>query len=598
MRGIDLCHAFFNAWIYAAARVRVTFIIIKNGGKKMKNKRRREMCSTAMKKILGAVLALSILSGCLPIMASAAIVDSGTCGSWEDQSSITWTLDDEGTLIISGMGDMGYFSDNLDDYKQEIHSVIIEAGITALNSWCFAGWGSLQKITIPASIESIGGSAFEECSSLMDIQVSPSNKNFTSEDGVLFNKDKTELIQYCAGKGQTSYTVPSGVIKIGYMAFFGCVNLSALVIPSSVSEIGDFSYGWFEYGQYFNDGKGFIGYPCTIYGAENSAAEAYINKCNEDGRSKITLVSYKTENGKSVITGCTPYKNGSEGITVLDELEGCDVSAVKDNVFENCGELKNVYYSSSEEKWDTIDFGVNNDNIKNASLIYNSVSSFFIKNYNGFQYMENDDKITILSCPEEETLRIPSDIDGIRVTAIGERGEDGLGQLIRRVKHITIPKTVTFIRQNTFYYCDTLIDVNYNGTEGQWMSIDIGEHNDALKNAVIHYRNVSGGGYSFTTAEITKAENDMEYIFDVNAADKYEGCIVYAALYDENHRLLRISAIPLDTENKTKVSIDKEETGSIVKLFIWADTQLPVIETKEFNVGDKEPLVGIVIPVM
>ena len=94
------------------------------------------------------------------------------------------------------------------------------------------------SITIPNSVTSIGDAAFSFCSGLITINVDVDNANYSSSDGVLFNKDKTTIICYPGGK-QDGYTIPSSVTSIGNGAFMNCSSLTSVTIPSSITLIGD-----------------------------------------------------------------------------------------------------------------------------------------------------------------------------------------------------------------------------------------------------------------------------------------------------------------------------------------------------------------------
>ena len=122
-------------------------------------------------------------------------------------------------------------------------SVTIPDGVTSVGSYAFYNCGKLNSVTIPDSVTSIGDSAFASCGSLTSIAVSPANPAFCSEDGVLFNKNKTTLIQYPAQKNNRFYTIPSTVVTIGAQAFRGVANLREIVIPASVTDIGDYAFG-------------------------------------------------------------------------------------------------------------------------------------------------------------------------------------------------------------------------------------------------------------------------------------------------------------------------------------------------------------------
>jgi hypothetical protein len=97
----------------------------------------------------------------------------------------------------------------------------------------------LTSIVIPNSVTSIGYRVFIECTNLTSITVDNANANYSSLDGVLFNKNKTTLILFPGGKGGSYTTIPNSVTSIGGYAFIGCTNLTSVVIPNSVTSIGD-----------------------------------------------------------------------------------------------------------------------------------------------------------------------------------------------------------------------------------------------------------------------------------------------------------------------------------------------------------------------
>jgi len=117
----------------------------------------------------------------------------------------------------------------------------IPNSVTSIGSSAFAGCRSLISLLIPNSVTSIGSSAFAGCTSLISIDVESNNMNYTSENGVLFNKSKTTLICYPAAKSNTFYTIPNSVIQIMQAAFYYCFNLSSIIIPNSVSVIANSS---------------------------------------------------------------------------------------------------------------------------------------------------------------------------------------------------------------------------------------------------------------------------------------------------------------------------------------------------------------------
>ena len=159
---------------------------------------------------------------------TADIVVSGTCGIYGD--NLTWTLDSEGTLTISGKGEMDNSSDvPWDSYSDDIVSVVIEDGVTSIGKWAFYFCDNLTSITIPNSVTSIGYSVFGYCESLTSIIL---------PDGVTSIGDSA--FYWC--DNLTSITIPDSVTSIGDSAFMHCESLTSITIPDSVTSIGDSAF--------------------------------------------------------------------------------------------------------------------------------------------------------------------------------------------------------------------------------------------------------------------------------------------------------------------------------------------------------------------
>jgi hypothetical protein len=130
-------------------------------------------------------------------------------------------------------------SDSAFEKCTSLESITIPSSVTSIGNNAFRNCSNLESITIPSSVTTIGNYAFMGCSRLQSINVSSDNNNYSSVDGVLFNKNITTLI--CFPGRKTSITIPNTVTSISNYAFYQS-SLESISIPSSVTSIGLYAF--------------------------------------------------------------------------------------------------------------------------------------------------------------------------------------------------------------------------------------------------------------------------------------------------------------------------------------------------------------------
>ncbi|MBQ7740229.1 MAG: leucine-rich repeat protein [Eubacterium sp.] len=262
-------------------------------------------------------------------------------------------------------------------------SYSIPSSVTEISDYAFYGCSELESISIPENVSYIGSSSFNNCSGLTSITVSSSNAYFSSQDGVLFNKNSTKLILYPIGKSETSYSIPSSVTSINYSAFNNCSVLTSITIPNGVKSIGASA---------FENCTGLASITIPD-GATSIGSNAFYNtayyKDNNNWTDNVLYIGNHLINANTSLNGDFVIKEscvsiaanalfGRSGLTSITIPNG--VKSIGESAFYNCTGLIKITIPATTQRLGSSAFsGCNNLNeitIKSGGIdIYDSSST-------------------------------------------------------------------------------------------------------------------------------------------------------------------------------------------------------------------------------
>ncbi len=414
----------------------------------------------------------------------------------------------------------------------------------------FSATKYLNTITLGAGVESLGEDVFFEAYSLKNFSVSVSNNYFSSDsNGVLYNKNKTLLVQYPVGNERTSYTIPTGVKSIGYGAFAGCeyltkltipngvedilmgafescVNLTDVTMPDSVKNVGydafmdtpfvnEMSYA-VNCGKYYEIYVGNV----LIYIVDAGITSGSYEVTVKDKTTAIAFGAFEYSLASNIILPDTFKYVGAGAFAYCDTLLTANipnsVEGIGESAFEYCMNLTEVTLGSGVKN---VSHGVFYGCESLDAINVNSANINYINDTYGALLTRDETVLVQYPVGNERTeYTVP---DGVKTIGIGAFSS------AVNLTSLTLPESLTSVGFSAFDICYNLTDVHYGGSEENWKEIEIDEYNDALLSANMTYGKESPNVVSIA---VTNLPNKLGYIFGESFS--LEGLVITATYTD------------------------------------------------------------------
>ena len=349
-------------------------------------------------------------------------------------------------------------------YRDQIEKVVIEEGVVNLSTYALHGMTSLTAVTLPSTLEEIGEGSFESCTALTYICIPDSVKTIGHY-----------AFRYC--EGLRSIHIPASVTSVGVRAFADCPYLHEFYFYGDAPEFENQAIMDSEYITVYYDGSGWSDVKSLF---EYLTFETWEPGEYDDSGTNVSGEGIKSQtSGKYGDDIEWNYDEKSAVLTLSGKGEMGDPITIV--TVDETTNTTTTSYSTNAVPWNPF-----NQQIKEV-VISDGITS--ISRY-AFWWLTQIESITIpdsvttvgqqsfVHCSKLQTVTFGKDL-----TTIGEEAFKDCTAL----KEVYISDKLASVEESAFTGCEALTDVYYEGGENAWGDIVIGEDNDPLINAEIHY---------------------------------------------------------------------------------------------------------------